>query len=253
MFQETPRLGGQVHVSADPDQLYDELGHSLLASAQLAVRKRGTFHLALSGGSSPEGFYIRLAVDPQFRSFPWSRTHVWMVDERRVPESDEHSNYRMIREALLDHVVMPQSQRHPMPVMDEQVAREYEHELCEVFHQRQQIPRLDFVLLGMGADCHTASLFPHTRALRERDALICVNDGRNVTPPPRVTMTYPLLNAARHVAVMVTGEAKAAAITRIDHQLSTSGPDPVEMPITGVSPIDGAVAWHLDKAAAGTT
>lgn len=248
-----PTLTGHVHVAPDADQLYDDLARALSGAADEAVRRREIFHLALSGGSTPEPFYIRLVTDPQFRNLPWQHTHVWLVDERRVPEDDQRSNFLMIRETLTDHVTLPRRGVHRVPVNEADPAAAYERELREVVGQMDsaQIPRMDFVLLGMGEDAHTASLFPHSPALRVHDALVANNEGARVTPPARITMTYPILNAARQVAVLVTGAKKAPAIQRIAAQIASSGPDPIEMPITGVCPIDGECTWYLDAAAAG--
>ena len=245
-----PTLTGPVHIADDVEQLYDDLGAALLGAAQQAVEQRGVFHLALSGGSTPEKFYMRLVMEPVYRALPWQKTHLWMVDERRVPFDDDRSNWKMIQETLVDHLPMRRGQKHPMQVMEDDPAGLYEKELCDVFACRPQNPRLDFVLLGMGDDCHTASLFPHSHALRVNDSLVAVNEGPHVTPPPRVTMTYALLNAARELAVMVTGEKKAAAIRRIEAACGAGGGDATEMPITGIDPIDGELTWYLDRAAA---
>ncbi|MFA9479387.1 6-phosphogluconolactonase [Phycisphaerales bacterium AB-hyl4] len=246
-----PKLTGAVHVTEDVETLYDDLGKALMGAAQRAVDERGVFHLALSGGSTPERFYMHLVMEPPYRTIPWDKTHIWIVDERCVPFDDDKSNWKMIQETLADHVPMRRRNKHPMPVMDAEPAKAYEHELCEVFACKPENPRLDFVLLGMGDDCHTASLFPHSSALRVNDCMICANEGKHVVPPPRVTMTYALLNAARELAVMVTGEKKADAIKRIEAACEQGGGDPREMPIVGIDPIDGELTWYMDKAAAG--
>lgn len=251
-----PRLTGEVHVAATADQLYDDLAMLLLGVASDAVAQRDAFHLALSGGSTPEPFYMRLVIDPRFRGLPWDRTHLWIVDERRVPETDECSNYRMICESLADHVPMRRRQKHPVPTALEDPASAYEQELREVFgfgRPDGQPPRMDFVLLGMGEDGHTASLFPHSPALAVTDRWVVNNEGERVTPPARTTMTYPLINAARVVAVLVVGEKKAATVRRVEEQLQR-GPDPAALPITGIDPEaahDGQLIWYLDAAAAG--
>src|SRR5690606_40064 len=141
------------------------------------------FHLALSGGSTPEPFYMRLVTDPRYRAIPWEQTHLWIVDERRVPERDDRSNFKMIREALADHVPLRSRQRHPMPVLEADPAARYEAELRRVVDPDARVPRLDFVVLGMGDDAHTASLFPHSPALEETQKLVAVNAGEYVTPP----------------------------------------------------------------------
>ncbi len=248
------QLIGTVHVAPSADALYDDLAHLLVATAVSAVDQRGVFHLALSGGSTPEPFYMRLIMDTRYRVIPWKQTHIWMVDERRVPADDEKSNFKMIRETLADHVPTHSRQIHPMPVLADDPAALYEVEIRRVLEtsDTDATPRLDFVLLGMGDDGHTASLFPHSPALEEADRLITINAGPNVVPPDRVTTTFPLLNAARQVAVLVTGARKAAALRRVDRQLSTTGPDPEQLPITGIQPTpgdDSEMIWFLDTAA----
>lgn len=239
-------LTGPSIVRDDVYDLYHDLASAIMLAAEQAIERRGAFHLALSGGSTPEQFYMRLVTDVDYRAMPWRQTHVWIVDERRVPESDDRSNMRMIRQTLTDHVPIRSRQVHPMPVLSSQPADEYEAAL------RQEVAdgRLDFVLLGMGDDCHTASLFPRSPALDIRDRWIAINAGPAVTPPDRLTMTYPLLNSARELGVLVTGAKKTAALERISNQLRHHGPDAAAMPITGVQPEDGAITWYLDTAAA---
>ena len=267
-----PQLSGQVHVAPDADRLYHDLAMTLMGVAYEAVGERDVFHLALSGGSTPEPFYVRLVTDPLFRGIPWEHTHLWIVDERRVPDDDPSSNFRMIRESLTDHVPTRSRQKHPMPVLASDPVSEYEAELREVFgtvvpgtatrdlHQHDQsvIPSLDFALLGMGDDGHTASLFPYSEALGITDRWIAINDDEQVTPPARLTMTYPLLNAASHIAVLVTGAKKSQALRRVEVQLR-AGPDPHSLPITGIDPSGpdegrqesaGELTWYLDADAA---
>jgi 6-phosphogluconolactonase len=184
---------------------------------------------------------------------------LWVVDERRVDDDDDRCNYKMIRETLADHVPLRWRQRHPMPVLADDPAGLYEAELRRCVDPNAAIPRLDFVVLGMGDDAHTASLFPHSSAVRERERLIAVNAGPHVAPPPRVTMTFPLLNAARQIAVLVTGARKHAALQRVEAHWRTRGADPIAMPITGIDPkvanpsdrAAGTLIWYLDGPAAG--
>lgn len=248
-------LPGTITVAPDTEALFEKLGEALLASALVAVEARGVFHVALSGGGTPEPFYVRLVTDPMFRAMPWRWTHVWIVDERAVPEDHEKSNIRMIREALTDHADIPACNVHPMPVLAEDAAGEYEATLAEVFEisdppGASNVPKLDFILLGMGGDCHTASLFPESPALHAT-RWIAPNDGEKVVPPPRLTMTYPLINAARHVAVLAVGAGKAAALRRVADQLATGSPDIESIPISGIAPGSGDLVWYLDEAAAG--
>ena len=241
------KLTGSTRIFDTADTVYDALASDLMDTALRAVGKHGSFHLALSGGSTPEPFYMRLMIDPRYRAIPWDQTHIWIVDERRVPEDDDRSNVRMIRETLSDHAPMRSRQVHAMPVMDDDAAAKYDAEL------RKHLPegRLDFVLLGMGDDAHTASLFPHSPALDVTDAWVAANDGQHVTPPPRLTMTYPLLNAAHDVAVLLIGHKKAATLKTIAAALASDTADIASLPITGVSPAAGRMQWFLDAPAAG--
>ncbi|MEM9020274.1 MAG: 6-phosphogluconolactonase [Planctomycetota bacterium] len=247
-------LPGHVHVCPDTEELFDDLGSALLGSAGKAVDKRGVFHMALSGGGTPEPFYIRLVTDPKFRDFPWRQTHVWIVDERRVPEDHEKSNIKMMREAMLDHSGIRRSNVHPIPTMAPDPAAEYEQEMSQAFHGMKwpDIPRMDFILLGMGGDAHTASLFPESPALDITQRWVVNNDGERVVPPPRVTMTYPLINHGREVVVLLVGKGKHETLKKIERQLEAGGPDIRELPITGIDPepYDGELAWYLDRAAA---
>jgi len=153
------------------------------------------------------------------------------------------------------HAPVRERNVHAMPVLAADPAGQYEAELRRGLGGGDNaapagIPRLDLVLLGMGGDGHTASLFPRSPAVDEAERLIAVNAGPRVTPPPRVTMTFPLLTAARAVAVLVTGAGKHAALRQVERQLRFSGPDPRNLPITGVAPRGGELSWWLDAPAA---
>ncbi|MCC6580713.1 MAG: 6-phosphogluconolactonase [Phycisphaeraceae bacterium] len=241
---DKPRLWGLVIVREERDDLFAELAQLLMRSAISAISARGECHLALSGGTTPEPFFIRLVTDPHYRAFPWEKTHVWLVDERRVPLDHAQSNFGMIREILLDHVVIRKRCMHPIDTLASDPAGDYERQLCDALPDG----RLDFVLLGMGDDGHTASLFPHSPALSIQDRWMTGNEGEHVTPPPRVTMTYPLLNAARRRVVLVTGRKKHATLQRISQQRG-----PLEdLPITGLTDSEDAELFcFLDGEAAG--
>ena len=243
-----PALPGSVVVRPSVEELIDSIAADLLFQAMACVRTFGDFHLALSGGSTPEPLYRRLMYDPNYRELPWKRTHLWVVDERRVPEDDERSNFKMIRETIVSHSDIPREQVHPIEATRPDAAEAYERELRDVLGWREKgHDRLDFVILGMGADGHTASLFPGSPALDASDRLVAVNSGPAVTPPDRVTMTFTLLNAARFLGVMVTGEKKRATVTRI---VESRGRGTVaELPILGIRPLAGELRWFLDSAA----
>ena len=243
----TPRLPGSVSLFDHADGAIDAIGLDIVNQAKACVRSFGDFHLALSGGSTPMPLYQRMMIDPAFRDMPWRRTHLLIVDERCVPFEDERSNYRQIAELIVDHSGIPRSQVHPIHAYEPDADRLYEDELRETLGWREKgHDRLDFVLLGMGDDGHTAGLFPHSDALRVDDRFACFTRGPQVTPPDRVTMTYPLINSARFIGILVLGKKKAHMV----HRIATRA-DPVrDIPIKGVSPIGGEQRWYLDSDAA---
>jgi 6-phosphogluconolactonase len=245
-----PPLPGEVFVAETTDKLIDLLAAELVAQAAACIHQFGDFELALSGGATPQPLYERLMYDPNCRQLPWARTHLWLVDERCVPLDDERSNFRMINEIIVEHSGIPREQVHPIPALSDAADVEYEAQLREVLQWRQRgQDRLDFVLLGMGADGHTASLFPYNDVLGESRRLVRCVEANTADPPRRVTMTLPLINAARMVAVLVTGSEKAETISRI-----AQGDAPMEaLPITGVRPAQGELKWFLDAAACAET
>ncbi len=250
-------LPGTVVVAPDTETLFEKLGEAVLSAALRALDERNVFHFALSGGGTPEPFYVRLVTDPKFRLIPWKDTHFWIVDERKVEETHAKSNMKMIRETLTNHVPTPAEQVHPMPVLADDPAGAYEAELEKAFDRkvgRDAPPELDFVLLGMGGDCHTASLFPASPALGVTDRWIAENDGGKVVPPPRLTMTYPLINAARNIAPLIVGAGKHEALKRVHELHESETEDTANVPISGIAPDgDGELTWYLDDAAAGVS
>jgi 6-phosphogluconolactonase len=246
---EKPVLPGTVVIRESADEVIDAIAADLFMHARNCVRTFGDFHLALSGGSTPEPLYRRLMYDPGFRELPWKRTHLWLVDERRVPLDDDLSNFKMIRETIVLHSDIPREQVHPINTDAAAPAVEYEAELRESLAWREKgHDRLDFVVLGMGEDAHTASLFPHSPALAVDDRLVTMNAGPTVTPPERVTMTYNMINASRFIAILVTGEKKRPAIERVvARNGGRAGRE--ELPILGIVPLGGELRWYLDKAA----
>jgi 6-phosphogluconolactonase len=244
-----PNLPGGVVLRETVDDLIDAMVADLLVHASGCVRAFGDFHLALSGGGTPEPFYRRLMYDPACRDFPWKRTHLWIVDERRVPFEDDRSNFKMIRETIVYQSDIPADQVHPIRAVEPDADQQYERTLRETLEWREKgHDRLDYVLLGMGSDGHTASLFPGSPALDARDRLIAINDGPSVTPPDRVTMTYPLLNASRFIGVMVTGAGKRPTLAKIAARQASAK----ELPILGIRPLAGEMRWYIDQAACPT-
>lgn len=215
-----------------------------------AAARRGMCCIALAGGTTPHDLYQRLADTGTEREVPWSQVQIFFGDERDVPLDHVESNYNMVQRTLLDHVPVPPSQIHPMRGDADDIdaaAAEYEAIIRRtVPSDGGPLPRFDLILLGMGGDGHTASLFPRTPALAETERLVLANPVR-VLGRTRITMTYPLINATRNILMLVTGEDKADAIA----SLLGPAPRPVEdLPAAGVGPTDGTWILVLDSGAA---
>lgn len=222
--------------------LDDPAGAAAAAAERLAGAADRGSHIALAGGSTPRVAYERAAA----LGTDWSSATIWFGDDRCVPPDHEHSNYGMARRALLDRLAAPpaavhriESERGP-----EAGARAYEETLREAFGAG--IPRLDLVLLGLGPDAHCASLFPRDEALSEEDRLAAGVNTPGMAPlVARVTLTLPVLNAAREIVFLVAGEDKADAARR-----AFSGTRDPDAPASLVSPNDGSLTLLLDRAAA---
>ncbi len=201
--------------------------------------------LALAGGNTPRALYQLLARDYR-DAIPWARLLLFWGDERYVPHDDPRSNYRLVRETLLDKVAIPPDHAHPMPTdfpTPDEAAWAYENTLRTDFSNAP--PRLDLILLGMGADGHTASLFPRTRAVEERTRWV-VAVRAPVEPAERLTMTLPVLTAAASVFFLVTGGEKAEML----HRILSEPADALARPAGAVRPSAGKLVWWVDEAAA---
>jgi 6-phosphogluconolactonase len=202
-----------------------------------AVGERGACYLALAGGETPRGCYERLAQPPYRDALPWRSIFVYWSDERRVPLDDPVSNYSMAKAALLDHVLIPPEQVFPL-IGDPTPA------LRRVPPDAGGRPRFDLIHLGLGEDGHTASLFPGSPALEEAQTLVASVHDAPKPPPERLTMTLPVINAARAVLFMVQGASKREALARVLQR------DPA-LPASRVQPVDGELQFIVDGAAAG--
>ncbi len=212
-----------------------------------AVRRRGVAHLALSGGSTPRAVLRLLATPAWLTAVPWSQVHVWWVDERCVPPDHHESNYGMAYSLLLRHLPVQHIHRlHGEAPDPEAAARAYEDELRRVFGLGPRArPRFDLILLGMGADGHTASLFPNTAALAEQRRLVAVGQAPH-PPHRRLTLTLPVLNRASCILFLVAGAEKGPALA----QVWRPDPDRPPLPAALVRPSRGSVIWLVDEAAA---
>lgn len=236
----------EVRVLPDPAAVTSAARELVLALARDSIARRGRFTLALSGGSTPRALYTSLVGAP----LDWERVQVFFGDERCVPPEHQDSNYRMAREAWLSKVPLLPTHVHRIYAESNDAnaaAEEYSRELERVLTPAPgQLPRLDLVLLGLGADAHTASLFPHTRALTETKRTVVANDVPQLSAR-RITFTYPLINAARHVVFLVAGADKRPALETV----LRGARDLDRAPAQGVAPRDGDLVWLVDRAASG--
>ncbi len=233
-----------MHVSADPQALAVHVAGWMTGILQ---SRPGPVSVALSGGSTPKLLYQDLAAAPFVDQVPWNRVHWFWGDERFVPQFDNRSNYRMTMQAMLDRAVVPPGNVHPVPtegITAEEAASGYQA-LMQAFYGAAALdparPLFDIVLLGLGTNGHTASLFPDTPVLNERTAWAAA-----VTPagePTRITLTYPVLESCRHAAFLVAGADKRDVLARVQ----AGAPD---LPATHYHP-KGELHWFADRAAAG--
>ena len=240
----------EVRILADANSIAQTAAAEFLEAAQQAVSEKGSFSVALAGGSTPKALYGLLATNPLLQAkVPWSKIQFFFGDERHVPPTDEESNFRMAEEAMLGKASVDPKQVHRIKGEKRnaaQAAEEYEQDLRASFRlQGGEFPRFDLVLLGMGPEGHTASLFPGTKALKEERRLVVSNwVGKFYTD--RITFTPPVLNNSARVIFMVHGEEKAPALKAV-----LEGPyEPEQLPAQIIQPKQGKVLWLVDPSAA---
>lgn len=257
-----------VVVLPDPAAVAEEAAQRFVACAAQAVRAQGRFTVALAGGSTPVALYALLSQPSYREQIAWERTLIFFGDERYVPPDHPWSNYRMAREALLDHIPVPAENVYRIAgeLPPETAAAGYATSLRRVFDLRGAArPRFDLILLGMGEDGHTASLFPGMPALQERRRLVVATSVPEYVTPPvaRITLTLPVLNAAHQVMFLVTGAGKAEKVrATLEDRLIASAHEGrlregsrdlarLTFPAGRVQPTHGTLTWLLDRAAAG--
>jgi 6-phosphogluconolactonase len=240
-----------IYVGRDLEDLSQYAALQFARWAEEFVKTRGLFTVALSGGSTPRSLYTLLASDRFRDRIPWSKVHLFWGDERCVPPDHPDSNYRMAKEALLSKVPVPSENIHRMPAEQndpERAAIEYEQAIREFFKlARAEWPRFDLILLGLGEDGHTASLFPGTTVLHEQTRLVAAPYVEKLHAH-RLTLTPPVLNHAAHVIFLVSGKAKAGILRDIlegEYQ-------PDQRPAQLIRPEQGNLIWITDRAAAST-
>src|SRR5215207_383198 len=231
-----------VHVYGSSEELAGADAREFAARAEEAIEERGRFAVVLAGGSTPETLYGILARDYADR-IDWSNVYVFFGDERSVPPHHEDSNLKMASEALLDHVPVGNVHRIRGELPPDEAAEAYEEDLRKFF-QTEDVPRFDLILLGIGADGHTASLFPETPALEVHDRWVVANPVPRLDTT-RITLTIPIINAALAVYFLVEGEDKAEAV----REILEGDADPRAYPAKLIHPPDGP-EWMLDRSAA---
>ncbi|HXF99458.1 MAG TPA: 6-phosphogluconolactonase [Bacteroidota bacterium] len=235
-------MSGTIHVMPSLQAFREAAAKAIVQELRASVEARGTASLVLSGGSTPEAIYRMLAAEPLRFQIDWSHLHLFWSDERCVPPDHAESNFRMVREALLRYVPIPQEHVHRIETEyePETAARRYAETLRTVFSVKApQIPQVDLVLLGLGEDGHTASLFPHTPILNEHERLVSA-----VFVPTlqayRISLTLPVLNNARCVMFLVAGASKARILSEV-----IEAPED-KYPAQLVRPIKGRLQWIVD-------
>ena len=240
----------EIRVLTTPQELFAAAAEEIVRIANEAVSEHGRFTIALSGGSTPKSLYNLLATNAR-STLPWEKIFFFWGDERHVPPTDPESNYCMANEAMLSKIPVPASRvfRFAGENPDATAAAEAYEKTVRKFFQLapDEIPRFDLILLGMGPDGHTASLFPGTAALQERTRLAVANWVEKMKTT-RLTLTLPVLNAAHYVAFLVSGTDKATVL----HAVIEENVPGEQYPAKLVQPKDGRLIWFLDRAAAST-
>jgi len=263
----------QIRTLTTPQELFEAAAEEVVRATNQAVEQRGRFTIALSGGSTPKSLFNLLATNAK-SALPWDRMFFFWGDERHVPPTDPDSNYRMANETMLSKIPVGAENIFRIPAENPDAAaaaESYEQTLRKFFapdlgekkpdenkpdekkldekkpgeKKPGEFPRFDLILLGMGPDGHTASLFPGTEALQEKSRLVVANWVEKLKTS-RLTLTLPVLNAARNVAFLVSGIDKAPAL----HEVLESDAPGEQYPSKLVRPTDGKLLWLIDRAAA---
>lgn len=236
----------EIEIFEDIATAVSALAEAICQAAARAIERTGRFHLVLSGGNSPLRLYKLLASDTYRHRIDWAHTYFFFGDERYVPAEDARRNALMVHKALLLPLKIPKQHIFEVNTLlsPEEAARQYVHSISKHFEQGPMV--FDWVLLGLGANAHTASLFPHTAVLAAQEATVL-----SVYVPEldsyRITMTAPLLNQAKEIAFLVFGQEKAEAVYQV---LESRGGSATEYPARLIDAQSGRTTWYLDVAAA---
>lgn len=245
-------MGFELQMLASASLVTEAAAQRFVSLAGDAIRPRGEFIVALSGGSTPRSLYQRLAAEPFTSKVDWSRVQILWGDERCVPPDDAASNFRMTREALLDHVPVPQANVHRIRGEHDpsKAATEYERLLRRLLRTPDGPPRIapgariDLVLLGLGEDGHTASIFPGSAVVHQSTSWVRAESVQAVSMW-RITLTPAIINSAAEVVFLVSGGPKAGIL----RQVLEGPPRPDALPAQLIAPVNGRLLWLIDAAA----
>lgn len=237
--------GYELKVFLKEEGLFTSAASLIIEIANKCIKERGRFTISLSGGHTPEKLYGLLSTNEYSKQIDWEKVIIFWGDERCVPLDDKDNNAHMARKFLLGKINIPVENIYPIPVNlpPQQAAREYESEITSFFGIKP--PVFDLILLGIGDNAHTASLFPYTEVIKEKNALVkevYIEEQKMF----RVTMTAPLINKASNVLFLVTGKEKSMAM----HQILNSPQQPDKYPAQLIKPREGKLYWFVDKEAA---
>ncbi len=228
----------------DPETLAVAAAHFFVAECHRCLAKKGSFVVALSGGNTPKRLYQVLASTDFSRNIPWEKVFICWSDERFVTYADKESNYRMVKENLLDHISIPPNNIFPVPVNGtaKKAAKEYESSIREFFGTKKV--KFDWLLLGIGDDGHTASLFPGTSILHERKRLV-KEVWLEQKQSWRISFTLPLINKAAQIIFLVSGKEKAIVVSDIIQHKKIKPAYPAQL----IKPVSGNIHWMIDEEA----
>jgi len=236
----------EIKIFPDKKTLIQESSAYIAGIIQQSLKEQNRCTFVLAGGSTPKSLYETFASEKFKEAIEWNKVHLFWGDERCVPPDHHDSNYRMTKEALIDHINIPQENVHRIPAENEpaDTAREYEKTIKIFFGNTSQLPAFDIILLGIGEDGHTASLFPGTQALEEKKRWVT-----EVYVPKidtyRITFTYPVINNGKNVIFLVSGKTKSDVVRKILNK------EELKYPAAKVIPENGAFVYLLDKDAGG--
>jgi len=248
-MQTAAKYKPNLEIVSDTETLARRSVEFFVADALKAIKAKDAFYVAISGGHTPRRFFELLGEVPKAKSLPWDKIQLFWVDERYVPPDSQWSNYKLAADTFLSKVAIPKENVHRIPTEQSDFlasTRYYEGIIREVFGlAEKQTPAFDLIVLGMGVEGHTGSLFPNSYACFDTEDLACVvyvlDEDLN-----RITLTHPVLCAASHLTVLVSGEEKAGILKEV----LTAEPDEVRYPIHALWPVLDKVTWLIDKQAA---